>query len=194
MKKFKGLFLAIMMLFSAPAFAADFDWSQCWCNYGAGITPGTMSADISLGFNDNFFDPFDLKNGWSLPYIEGSFDVAYPIWKLPFSWGGFFGVNIGGASSDVAKYSMFVMNFGGQIRYHIMLPIEKLDVYTGIRLGAKIAVAKTKVNDVTNKDLSGSGFYWSTFIGAHYYLNKTFGFVLEFGYPVWAKTGVSIKF
>lgn len=194
MKKFKGLFLAIMMLFSTSAFAADFDWSQCWCNYGAGIKPGTMTADISFGINDNFFDPFELNKGWALPYMEAAFDVALPIWKLPFSWGGFFGTNIGGSKDDYCNYSMFFMNFGGQVRYHVLLPVDNLDVYAGVRLGAKVAVSKTDENGKVSKDYAGSGFYWSTFLGAHYYLNKTFGFVLEFGHPVWVKTGISLKF
>ena len=55
-------------------------------------------------------------------------------------------------------------------------------------------VGKTDENGKVSKDYAGSGFYWSTFLGAHYYLNKTFGFVLEFGHPVWVKTGISLKF
>ena len=37
MKKFKALLIGLILSVSAPAFAGDFDWSQCWCNYGAGI-------------------------------------------------------------------------------------------------------------------------------------------------------------
>ena len=194
MKKLKGLFAALIMLCSTSVFAGDFDWSQCWCNYGGGIEKGDMIVDVAVGLNDEFFRPFGQNSAWSLPYMEAAFDVALPIWKLPFSLGGFYGLNIGGANGNGWNYSLFSMNFGGQVKYHVLLPVDNLDVYAGIRLGAKISIGETKYVNYSFKDPSGSGFYFSTFLGAHYYLNKNFGFVAEFGYPVWLKAGISLKF
>lgn len=196
MKKIKCLLISLIMLASSSLFAKDFDWSQCWCNYGAGIKPGTMSIDFAMGINDDFFDTLELEidGAWSFPYMDLSFDIALPIWKLPLSWGGFIGTSFGGASQPGVKTSLFFMSFGGHVKYHIMLPVKNLDVYAGIRMGAEIAYMKNKYHGVTNKSWDGTGFYFSSFLGAHYYLNDTFGFVLELGYPVWAKAGVSIKF
>lgn len=195
MKKIKCLLISLIMLASSSLFAKDFDWSQCWCNYGAGIKPGTMSIDFAMGINDDFFDTLEFDGAWCIPYLDASFDVALPIWKLPLTWGGFVGTNFGGAKGENYKTSFFFINFGGQIKYHVMLPIEKLDVYAGFRLGVNLAYQRNNVYNVgVSKSWSGSGFYYTSFLGAHYYINDTFGFVLEFGYPVWAKTGVSIKF
>lgn len=195
MKKIKCLLISLIMLASSSLFAKDFDWSQCWCNYGAGIKPGTMSIDFAIGINDDFFDTLEVDGAWCIPYLDASFDVALPIWKLPLTWGGFVGTNFGGAKGENYKTSFFFINFGGQIKYHVMLPIEKLDVYAGFRLGVNLAYQRNNVYNVgVSKSWSGSGFYYTSFLGAHYYINDTFGFVLEFGYPVWAKTGVSIKF
>lgn len=195
MKKIKCLLISLIMLASSSLFAKDFDWSQCWCNYGAGIKPGTISIDFAIGINDDFLRPFDNSpQNWAIPYLDASFDIALPIWKLPLSWGGFFGANFGGGHGDYWEYSMFYAHFGGQVKYHVMLPVKNLDVYAGVRLGATLGRTVTKTYGEERSDTSGSGFHWSTFLGAHYYLNNTFGFVLEFGYPVWAKTGVSIKF
>lgn len=195
MKKLKGLLVAVMMLCSTSVFAKDFDWSQCWCNYGAGIEKGDMIVDVAVGLNDSFFYGFGVDR-WSIPYVDAAFDVALPIWKLPFSWGGFVGTNFSGANGKGWSSSMWYFNFGGQVKYHILLPVDNLDVYAGVRLGANL-VTSTHHDEIANKtatDLSGSHFYWSGFLGAHYYLNKTFGFVAEFGHPVWFKAGVSLKF
>lgn len=186
MKKLKGLFAALIMLCSTSVFAGDFDWSQCWCNYGAGIEKGDMIVDVAVGLNDEFFRPFGQNSAWSLPYMEAAFDVALPIWKLPFSWGGFYGLNIGGANGNGWNYSLFSMNFGGQVKYHVLLPVDNLDVYAGIRLGANLAFS--------NAWNPYFGFYYDGFLGAHYFLNDNFGFVAEFGYPVWLKAGISLKF
>ena len=194
MKKLKGLLVAVMMLCSTSVFAKDFDWSQCWCNYGAGIKSGTITFDIATGFNETFTRPFENPNSWSIPYFDVTFDIALPIWKLPFSWGAFAGSNFGGASGKDLTYSMWFFNFGGHVKYHVLLPVENLYVYAGFRFGASIGQGITNSNGVEYVDVTGSGFYWSGFLGAHYYLNKNFGFIAEFGYPVWLKAGISLKF
>ncbi|MBR2107291.1 MAG: hypothetical protein IJ937_08490 [Treponema sp.] len=180
MKKLKGLFAALIMLCSTSAFAGDFDWSQSWCNYGGGIEKGDVIVDVAVGLNGNFFNAFN--GGWGIPYLHASFDVAAPIWKLPFTFGGSVGANISGWDS----YVVTDMNVAAHAKYHIMLPVENLDVYVGVRLGANLGFS--------NVWDPYFGFYFDGFLGAHYFLNDNFGFIAEFGYPVWLKAGVTFKF
>jgi len=205
-KLFKGIAVAVMMLCSSAVFAKDFDWSKCWCNYGAGIKAGTFIVDGSAGFNStvNYFisntsglTVFGVSP-YVLPYFDATLDIAIPIWKLPLTWGGFCGFNIAGAKNSYVDCSGFYVSFGGQVKYHVMLPVEKLDVYAGVRMGATIGADRTKVTilnnvyyDATKSD--ASGLYFGGFIGAAYYVANWFGFTAELGAPEWAKFGVSIK-
>lgn len=176
-KSFKGLIAGLVMLLcSGTAFAGDFDWSQFWCNYGADMKGGTVVVDVTGGINWEFFS--DFSYGMSLPYVEGSLDVCCPIWKLPFSFGAFFGTKMAFGNSF-----KFDADFGGQVKYHFMLPVEGLDTYIGVRLGV----------DAFN--FTYWSFYYAGFAGVTYYFaSKNFGIVAEFGYPVWAKVGISLKF
>ena len=177
-KSFKGLIAGLVMLLcSGTAFAGDFDWSQFWCNYGADMKAGTVVVDVAGGINWEFFS--DFQYGFSMPYAEAALDICCPIWKLPFSFGGFFGTKM--AFGSIFKFDT---EFGAQAKYHFMLPLEGLDTYVGVRLGA-----------YAYSLFSVWGFYWSGFAGATYYFaSKNFGIVAEFGYPVWAKVGISLKF
>ena len=49
MKKFK-LVAVLMFLFCGTALSAkDFDWSECWCNYGGGIEKGDVILNLDGG-------------------------------------------------------------------------------------------------------------------------------------------------
>lgn len=210
-KLFKGVVAAVMMFCSSAVFAKSFDWSKCWCNYGAGIKAGTFIVDASVGINDTFFYFADnagifkqLGTGsWVLPYFDATLDVALPIWKLPLSWGGYCGFNASGANSSILSAGGFYFSFGGQVKYHVMLPPEKLDVYAGVRLGATIGADRVKITapiggfigniNYDQVNTSPAGFYFGGFIGAAYYVMSGFGFTVEFGAPVWVKAGISIK-
>ena len=49
MKKIKALLIGLVLSLSAPVFASDFYWSQCWCNYGAGIEKGSYNQKLWIG-------------------------------------------------------------------------------------------------------------------------------------------------
>ena len=55
-KTLKCVLAAVALAFVAGAQAAadDFDWSQCWCNYGGGIEDGDwlLTVDGGLYYND----------------------------------------------------------------------------------------------------------------------------------------------
>ena len=85
MKKIKALLIGLVLSFSAPVFASDFDWSQCWCNYGAGIEKGDMLLSVDAALPWDFFDIINA-NGWAVPHVIADFEIATPIWKLPFTY------------------------------------------------------------------------------------------------------------
>ena len=48
-KKLITLFASVVLLCSTSLFAGDFDWSKCWCNYGAGIQKGDKTLAVDAG-------------------------------------------------------------------------------------------------------------------------------------------------
>ena len=188
MKRFK-LFAVIAALFCCTSlYAKDFDWSKCWCNYGAGIKQGDVlvTVDGGLWYNDLVY--WGYKNAWVLPPVMVEVQVAQPIWKLPFTFGGYAGIRgYGWEDQNGTKAKYLGVFFGGEAEYHVMLPPENLDLYATTRIGANIPFVKP-------------GSYWEPdyfhvgeAIGATWYFGKVFGLNLEFGYP-FSKFGVSFKF
>ena len=74
-KKIKTLLVALVMLCSSSAFAKDFDWSKCWCNYGAGIEKGDVLLSVDAGLPWDFFTPFNLGS-WAIPPVAVDLQVA----------------------------------------------------------------------------------------------------------------------
>lgn len=165
-KSAKGLIAALVLLFAAPLSAGDFDWSQFWCNYGGGIEKGDLIVNVDTGFG---------LGGYGLLPIAVDVQIAQPIWKLPFTFGGWGVVTfIGGFSATV----------GGEAAYHVMLPPEKLDVYAAVKVGVWLG----GFGDVfwLLPSIGGS-------LGATWYFTDMIGVNLEVGYPL-LKAGLSLKF
>lgn len=187
MRKIKGLLAAIILICSASLFADDFDWSKCWCNYGAGIEQGDMLLSVDGGINFTSLANATNTNFWFTPSAVVDFQIVQPIWVLPFSFGGYLGYDAYGYRYDVygseVTYSVNNIYVGGTIAYHVMLPVDKLDVYATTKLGARVAIAN-----------SGYGtFDFGTTLGASWYLTDLIGLNVEFGIPV-SKFGVVFKF
>ncbi len=179
MKKFT-LFAALLVLFCGTSLAADdFDWSQCWCNYGGGIEKGDFIINADVGF---MYEDFSvISNGfWLLPPVIVDVQYAQPIWKLPFTFGGFAGFHAWGTN----YYNFMSLFFGGEAAYHIQLPPKNLDLYLITRLGVNIPFRGGYYN---NYVLFGEA------IGANWFFNDTFGLNFEIGYP-FTKFGASFKF
>lgn len=181
-KSCKLFFIAIFFFVATPNFAKDFDWSQCWCNYGGNIQKGDKELTIATGLPWDFFYPFN-HGGWALPYITVDFQVAQPIWKLPFTFGGFASADF--HESDKVFHSNFTT--GASIFYHIQLPPQNLDVYAGNRIGIKLLFSKVYENGLNIH------FDWGGVLGANYFFSKDFGVNLELGFPV-NRVGVVFKF
>ena len=54
MKKISLVAALMVLLCGASLSAKDFDWSQSWCNYGAGVKEGNflVTTDVGLNFSD----------------------------------------------------------------------------------------------------------------------------------------------
>ena len=186
-KTFKALMAVLVLLMTAPLAAKDFDWAECWCNYGGGIEKGDVIVNIDGGlwFSDTVY--LGYKNSWFIPPVMVDVQVAQPIWKLPFTFGGYAGLRAYGWSDGNNTNSYWGVFFGGEAAYHVMLPPQGLDVYAVTRLGG--AIPFVRPDDYWVPDY----FHFGEAIGASWYFSDSFGLNLEFGYPL-TKFGVSLKF
>lgn len=190
----------VICAIGAAAAADDFDWSECWKNYGGGVEEGNFIINAGLGLSSYVFYDSSNDMDWRTPYFEVSAEYTKKIWVLPFGFGGYFGYSGYGAKGDAGNYDWSVsknyINFGALVNYHVQLPIEKLDVYTGIRTGVQLRVENYKTNIPTeNDDSDTTGYFDLNYrIGATYYFTDLIGANLETGYPVYLKASVSFKF
>lgn len=187
LKRIKTFFSAVVLLCAAPLVAEDFDWSQSWCNYGAGIKQGDMLLSVDAAMPWDFFYAYNY-GGWATPTLAVDFEVAVPIWKLPFSFGGY--VTSGYRTYryyDSKVYNHTLINTGASATYHVRMPPENLDLYTGIKTGISMDVSDCYENG------SFIAFDWGYNIGASWYFTDTIGVNLELGYPM-SKGGVVFQF
>ena len=182
MRKIKALIISLILLSGTSLFAKDFDWSQCWCNYGAGIQKGDKLLSVDAGFPWHYFDAFNAS-GWAIPSLAVDFQVAVPVWKLPFTFGGY--GTFGLCHYDYGTFAD--ISFGALANYHIMLPPKNLDVYTGIKSGIGLALSNYYSNSYYVE------FDWGWLIGASWFFSDRFGLNLELGYPL-NKFGMEFKF
>ena len=196
MKKISLVAALMVLLCGASLSAKDFDWSQSWCNYGAGIKEGDflVTADVGLDFSELAYAGY--TNGWFMPPVMVEVQYAKKIWKLPFTFGGFAGVSghgytshwwytYGGNTVDYYdKYYWWDIFFGAEAAYHAKLPVDTLDVYVVTRLGANIPVTNAgSINYV----------HFGEAIGINWFFSDKVGLNAELGYP-FTKVGVTFKF
>ncbi len=199
MKKRSLIAALIVLLCGTSLSAKSFDWSQCWCNYGGGIEKGDFIVNVDAGllYSDFVYTGYD--GYWCLPPIMVEVQYAQPIWKLPFTFGGYAGIHAYGYKyldhyDIVNRHYVYETDtywglfFGGEAAYHVQLPPESLDVYAVTRIGANIPVVKPK-SSVWVPDY----FQFGEAIGANWFFSKSFGLNLELGYP-FTKFGVTLKF
>jgi len=187
MKRIRALLAVLVIMCSAPVFADDFDWSQCWCNYGAGIEAGDMLLAVDGGLPWTIFDAYN-SGGWSIPYVMADFEVVCPIWKLPFSFGGYagFGMSKYYVTKEQAFHHSTVLA-GASASYHLRMPPEQLDLYASLKSGVII--------DFSDSYSSGRNvaFDFGYTVGASWYFTEAFGVNLEIGYPM-NRVGVVFQF
>lgn len=185
-KRIRLLFISFILLCGTNLYAKDFQWSECWCNYGAGIQKGDKILSIDAGFPWDYFDVFNA-GGWAIPTVAVDFQVACPIWKLPFTFGGYGTFDLQHYDVGPKSYTFTGFAFGASSIYHIMLPPEKLDLYSGLKAGVAV--------DFSSYYKPGFvlSFDWGYILGASWYFSDDFGVNLELGYPL-NKFGMVFKF
>ncbi len=196
MKKIK-LLAILMVLFCGTALSAkSFDWSECWCNYGGGIEKGDFIINVDTGLFYNDFVYAGYNNYWFIPPVMVEVQYAQPIWKLPFTFGGYAGFHAYGfeffdgydskGDSIYKETTFWGVFFGAEAAYHIQLPPEGLDLYAVTRIGGNVPIVKPRhwISDY---------FHVGEAIGANWFFGDTFGVNLEVGYP-FTKLGATFKF
>lgn len=184
-KKIKALFVSLVLL-SGSLFAGDFDWSQCWCNYGAGIKKGDKVLTVDAGIPWTYFDAFN-SGGWAIPQVTIDFEVAAPIWKLPFTFGGYGGFGLESFHYGNEAFTHVLTSVGAAATYHVMMPPKGLDLYAGLKTGIKIDWSDYYT---ANFDVR---FDYGFNIGASWFFSDVFGINLELGYPI-NRFGMVFKF
>lgn len=198
MKKRSLIAVLVVLIAGATLSAKDFDWSECWCNYGGGIKEGDFLLTVSGGVDYSDLNAYGAYDGfWYLPPVMVEFQYAMPIWKLPFTFGGYAGIRGYGFSYDVwnqeknkhetKNTSYWGTFFGGEATYHMQLPPKELDLYATTRVGANIPIVKP--SEYWKPDY----FQFGSACGANWFFSNGFGLNLEFGYP-FSKIGVTFKF
>lgn len=135
--------------------------------------------------------------GYFIPNILADFEIAQPIWLLPFTFGGYLGVDGYGCKTGSDYNSWVRTSFGGLAKYHVQLPVEKLDVYLGLKLGLSIWNNKWDYDNSNGTNNSGSDSTWyfdgNYVLGASYYFTNLIGVNAELGYP-YTRVAVAVKF
>ena len=187
MKRFK-IITILMVLFCGTALSAkDFDWSECWCNYGGGIQQGDCIVNASAGLWFSDFEYAVYNNFMFIPPVMVEVQYAQPIWKLPFTFGGYAGMRGYSYKINEDEYRYLSVFCGGEAAYHIQLPPKGLDLYAATRVGVNIPFVRP------GQEWNPDFFQFGEALGANWFFNEFFGLNLEFGFP-FSKFGVSFQF
>lgn len=209
MKKLLAVgFCLLGALFVAQAAESGIDWKE----YGAGIKEGDFIVHGDIGVTAHS-EALPYDGSLKVPYLEASVEYTKKLGGLPLGFGGFIGYAQDGMdeskSFDYGKYkcegTMNYINVGALLNYHVQLPVEKLDVYAGLRLGLEFynwkVDYKVTVDDYyggasskTSSDSSGTNFYGGLNLGAQYFFTEKFAANVEVGYPAFIKVGGTAKF
>lgn len=226
----KKLLVAGFCLLGALCFmqAQNVDWK----NYGAGIEEGDFIVRGDIGFSRHWKSlPYD--GSMKVPYLEASVEYTKKLGELPLGFCGFIGYSqdkmkesASFGVEDVPDYEwkgeMNYINLGALANYHIQVPVEKLDLYAGLRLGLEFwnwkvdykypfsytdyetsknwyggtvttPVFKYRTEKESIKK-NGTNFYAGINFGASYFFTEKFGANIEVGYPSLIKIGGTAKF
>jgi len=164
---------------------------------------GDMVLSFGLGLGSTYVGGWNNYYKVSVPpiFVAGDFCIredlgpgnlgvggilAYSAYKYHYTFGLY---------DYGTKYSTFIIGARGS--YHFVDLVDKLDLYGGVVIGAKI-ISHTDFGDDDLADdysYNNSGVVYDLFAGARYYFADNFGVMAELGYGIaWFKFGVSLKF
>lgn len=132
-------------------------------------------------------------------FLTGDYCLREDLGPGNLGVGGFLGYSAYKYHYDVGgddygwKYSTFIIAARGS--YHFTELVDKLDIYGGVLIGAKIVTDK-EFGDYTGSDytVNKSGPVFDIFAGIRYELTENFGLMSELGYGIaWFKIGIALK-
>lgn len=204
-KKLKYFIAFLFVLSSVFVYSEEFDWSKCWQNYGGSVKENDFIINAGIGLSEAVFDNNNYDILYRMPYFEASVEYTKKIWVLPLGFGGFFGYSSYEGNEEYVYNLSYIkktmrrsyFDVGALINYHVQLPVKNLDVYTGIRTGAKIRYDSISYEGTSyipsNQNVTNLLFLFDYRLGATYYFTNLIGANLETGYPVYLKASVSFK-
>jgi hypothetical protein len=179
-----SLLLALFLPF-ATLNAQIFDKGDMVLSFGLGL--GATYYTLG-GYNKMSVPPVFIAGDYCLREDLGPGNlgvggiIAYSAYKYDFphsDWG--------------SKYKVFMI--GARGTYHFTDLVDKLDLYGGIVIGAKIFTHTYYGDYPDTYNPVGSRVLFEPFAGARYYFTDNFGVMAELGYGIsWFKMGVSLKF
>jgi hypothetical protein len=162
---------------------------------------GDMVLSTGLGLGSTYIGGWNSYYKISVPpiFVAGDYCIredlgpgnlgvggilAYSAYKYHYNYGVY---------DYGSKYSTFII--GARGTYHFVDLVDKLDLYGGVVIGAKILTHK-EFGDYQGSDYSynNSGVVYDLFAGARYYFTDNLGVMGELGYGIsWLKIGISLK-
>jgi hypothetical protein len=133
-------------------------------------------------------------------FLSGDYCLREDLGPGNLGVGGFLGFSSYKYHYDVSgydygwKYNTMIISARGT--YHFTELVDKLDIYGGVLIGAKI-VTNEEFGDYTGSDytVNKSGPVFDIFAGVRYQLTDNFGVMSELGYGIaWFKIGIALKF
>ena len=190
------LVLLVFAVVCGSAFAVDFDI----LSYPSSLKGGDILVDLGIGYA-----------GWGstiggktkIPPLIVSGEYCLPV-GLPISVGGMFSISSytwewnDPTYTNPHKTTYTYLIFAPRGNWHWGFDIDWLDLYTGVSTGYRHFFWKYNGPNADYFSRYHSwnygGFYIGTQLGAHFYITNFIGANVEFGWPIYAKAAVSLKF
>lgn len=182
----KKLVLVFVVLAAISGTAAAIDLLQ----YPPPVKGGNVLIDLGIGFSG----AYGTGGGGSLriPPLFATVEYALPV-NVPISVGGTFAFWQYGYNAWSIDWRYTYMSIGARGNWHWAFDVKWLDFYTGLFLGYLVFLYDYD-GTYTGPSPNYSRFDAGLQAGAHFYFTEKVGAVVEFGYPIYAKAGVALKF
>jgi hypothetical protein len=152
----------------------------------------TGIASFGIGF-PNLPQPYFGGNRFSVGPIYAKYEHGFI--RDEVGLGGYVSFSQGWYKIANNKYSVtaFSAAFLGYYHFNKLIPVKKLDVYTGA--GLQVRVVNDTYNDIYyNNSDDGTHFDFVAKLGVRYYLSPNFGVYAETGFDYMSSVNLGISF
>ncbi len=190
----KRFFLLTALLFvSFASYAKETTAEDIFFNYGGTVEEKQFIIKAGVGVDFDF-----IGASLYIPPVGLSAEYTVKCGVAPLG----FGLELDYAHRTITGHSYYdykyfynnwhILTFAN---YHINVPVEKLDVYAGLKIGALIhSYQYTYAGTTTDSSGVYGTFEFGAVAGATWYFSEAFGVNLELGYPFLAKASATFKF